>query len=137
MLTLLLAPIAGFLFFEFWRGLRHGRIGWGQAARLRSEEPLPFWGQMAYAFVSALALTVSLVWHWQYGELPEVPLVQICIASWFSVLIIRALARGRVSVGSVSFARAEEPREFWLLAIGGLLFVTLLWSPLLLAMLSR
>jgi hypothetical protein len=40
-------------------------------------------------------------------------------------------------VGSVSFSRAEEPREYWLLFASGLLFLTLIWVPIVLKVIVR
>jgi hypothetical protein len=137
MLAALALIVTIFLLYEAWRGLTRGRIGWGEGVRVRSEQPLEFWGQVAFAFFSALAIMASLVWHWRYGELPSIPFLQIVLAVWLSTLIIRALVRGRASVGSVSFSRTEEPREYWILFAAALLFLAFFWGPLLVRVFGR
>lgn len=56
---------------------------------------------------------------------------------WLSTLMIRALASGRASAGSVSFSRAEEPREYWILLAAALLFLAFIWVPLLMRAFDR
>ncbi len=128
---LVLLTVALALAYDVGRGLTTDIIGWGQAVRRRSEEPVEFWGQLAFALGGAVAMFVTLAWRWGTGEFPEIPLIQIVVAVWFSILFGRQIAKGRMSVGTVSFAREEEPREFWLILIAGLLALGAVWWTLL------
>jgi fumarate reductase subunit D len=79
-----------------------------------------------------LGLAGSLILYFRNGDWPKFPLLQFVAAVWWSALIIPVLASGRASVGSVSFTRAEEPREYWVLFAGGVLFLILMWVTILL-----
>jgi hypothetical protein len=104
----------GFVSYRIWAG--HAR--YGDFVYKRSEEPVPYWFTVllppAAFFLLSLALIVDM------GEKDFRFDQAVSWSLWttlFGFGLIRALQTGRAGVGRASFARREEPREYWAIVL--------------------
>lgn len=102
---------------ELSRAVLTGRMGFGQNALTRSDDPDEFWPN---AVLTACSIPL-FSWLAQRliegappgpGELNPTELVSVAMLAF---LLIRFLMRGTASVGGTPFSRTEEPTQYWII----------------------
>lgn len=113
-LYVLLFLLAAGLLFRVWRT---GEMGFGPAAVRRADDPTRFRFETAINLL-LLPSCAWLIWAEAVARPSDLPAANPILiylgltpAFWF----FRALGRGNAVLGELTFDRAEEPLQYWLL----------------------
>jgi hypothetical protein len=136
MTLLVLAICAGASAFIIWRvtaDLRRGSIERGWMDVSRAADPPAFWGHITLSLLAAFACAgvAWSAWMAAPGDLEP----SVVDAAMPAVLLIgfgahwlSELRQGSAKIGTVSFARSDEAREYWLLvALKTVLLLAFAW----------
>lgn len=113
-----------------WTG-RIGRVPGGDVVR-RSEQPRAFWTQLAPAAFGFTFCAASLVLLFTMPDSGTIAIVIVGIAGYLmafaslAIWLVKGLASGVLETAGHAYRRADEPLNYWYMAlIGGLPFVVL------------
>jgi hypothetical protein len=129
LLLLILVGAAALSAYQLAGALRRGELRLGETRIVRGDQPADFWIEvllLAAVVILMGGMAAAMVWtDAEPNSAPLVLLFSVGFARWW----VRHLVDGHAVVGTVRFARHEEPREFWVLqTIYGLLLLLILAS---------
>lgn len=130
--SILLSGLALFLIGNTVLACARGSIRHGRVILLLTEEPVFFWIVVASGVAMACACVLPIWVFMTTGSLPRTPLIMLGFLLGMAAVWLRDLQRGVATIGAVTFARAEEPREFWLLLSLKIGFLLLACAPFVL-----
>ena len=131
-LAILCSGVAAFLIGNTVLAWMRGSVRHGHAILLRAEEPALFWIVVVSGLAAACACAMAVWVFTTTGSFPRTPLIMLAFLVSLGAVWFRDLRRGIVTIGTVAFARTEEPREFWLLLGLKVCFLLFASSPFVL-----